>query len=259
LFTRFKGGLTPDKYALELYPIVQNMLNLQTSLFSLVANKQHSDTINIAIYPIPLCKTIVYLTKALFNQLYPYIHINILDYDTSFVPNLQQYSFIIFPTRFYSSFKQSLTNSPHLKVEQLFSDSFCLVYNSRLELSPNNRTNKISHLFSVSLKKLPFFSDKEAIAHLKKLGIIYDKPITYLDATSYDDILNFVSFNDNYAAILPQNFIRPYNKHLEYLKVVDMNFSPVKHYIAYNHIALNQYPEAQTFLDMLKTEAKKYS
>ena len=79
-----------------------------------------------------------------------------------------------------------------------------------------------------------------------------------MDTIHYDDILNYVKLDSSCFALLPQNFIRPYKDYLEFCTVIDLKIFISHHYVAYNQIDFHQFPQAQTFLNLLLKESSKY-
>lgn len=257
LFERSPSALHLTAAGTELYLRVAELLQLQNKLFNSVQNGQTYDAINIAILPLPIYQSIFYLTKALFNQAYPNIPVNICETSFALPPDAESYFFTCFSPevngkeRFYTKWLHQI---PHLKTTEIMTDYFCLVGNQAHRHT--RMPIKINTLFSLeSVKILPAFEEKKFLTHLKKLGFIYQKPIVYMDPISYDNIVNYVQSDPSCFALLPSNFILPY---LGVLTVFDFKFLMSHHYVAYNQIALHQFPQAQYFLEILLTEVQKY-
>lgn len=257
LFERSPFKLNLTAAGAELYPRVEELLQLQNKLFSSVKTAQTCDAINIAVLPLPIYQSIFYLAKALFNQVYPDIPVNIYESSFDLPPDAEPYFFTCFSPevnskdRFYTKWLHQI---PHLKTTEIMTDYFCLVGN---QVHQHIRMPiKINTLFSLeSLKTFPAFEEKKFLTHLKKLGFTYQKPIVYMDPISYDTIVNYVQSDPSCFALLPSNFILPY---LGVLTIFDFKFLMSHHYVAYNQIALHQFPQAQYFLEILLNEAQKY-
>lgn len=243
----------------KLYPLVKELLKLQNELFISTSSGQNYDTIDIAILPLPLHKSIFYLSKVLFNQLYPSININIHEYAFNVIPDPNRYFFTCFSPQIIHNCKW-VRQIPHLKTKEIITDSFCLIYNKQhLNILKSKTHIKIGTLFSIeSIKNMPIYDEKKVINHLKTLGFSYNKPIIYMDTIHYDDILNYVKLDSSCFALLPQNFIRPYKDYLEFCTVIDLKIFISHHYVAYNQIDFHQFPQAQTFLNLLLKESSKY-
>lgn len=259
LFTRKPHSLELTKAGAELYPFVKNLLELQNELFISASSNKAYDTINIAILSLPLHKSIFYLTKVLFHQLYPAITVNIHEYAFDAIPNSNQYIFTCFSPELNHNYKW-VHQIPHLKTNKIITDSFCLVYNQECSYTPKSKIPvKIGTLYSIdSLKDMSIYDERKVLEHLKTTGFTYNKPIVYMNPTYYDDILSFVQSDNSCFALLPQNFICPYKDYLEHLTVIDLKIFISHHYIAYNQIDFHQFPEAQIFLKLLLNESAKY-
>ena len=257
LFERSPSALRLTAAGAELYPRVEELLQLQNKLFSSVKTTQTYDAINIAVLPLPIYQSIFYLAKALFNQAYPNIPVNIYESSFDLPPDAEPYFFTCFSPevnskdRFYTKWLHQI---PHLKTTEIMTDYFCLVGNQAYRHI--HTPVKIDTLFSLEvIKTNPQFEEKKLLTHLKKLGFTYQKPIVYMDPISYDNIANSVQSDPSCFALLPSNFILPY---LGVLTVFNFKFLMSHHYVAYNQIALHQFPQAQYFLEILLNEAQKY-
>lgn len=257
LFERSPFKLHLTSAGTELYSHVEELLQLQDKLFSSVKTGQTYDAINISVLPLPIYQSIFYLAKALFNQVYPDIPVNIYESSFDLPPNAKPYFFTCFSPevnggeRFYAKWLHQI---PHLKAIGIMTDYFCLVGNQTYQHT--HPPIKIGTLFSLeSVKALPAFEEKKFLTHLKKLGFTYQKPIVYMDPIAYDNIVSYVQSDPSCFALLPFNFVLPY---LGVLTVFDFKFLMSHHYVAYNQIALNQFPQAQHFLEILLNEAQKY-
>ncbi len=260
LFYRNKSSVILTEHGQQLYPSIQNLLKLQNELIYSFSGNRSFTSINIAIFPIPLYKSLFYLAKLLFNNIYPDIEVNIFEHDFSSKLDPQSYFFICFSPQINNSpiFNQRIHNIPHLKVQEIMVDHFNLIYNKNNRRSSNSPT-KIGTLFSLeTLKQMPSFDEKKILSSLKKLGFTYKQPIVYLDALYYDQIIKYVYSDSSCFALLPQNFIRPYNDYMDSLAIADLQLFSSHHYIAYNGVSLKQFPQAQVFLDVLISEAAKY-
>ena len=257
LFERSPSALHLTMAGAELYPRVKDLLQLQDKLFSSVKTSQTYNAINITILPLPIYQSIFYLAKALFNQVYPDIPVNIYESSFDLPPDAEPYFFTCFSPeingkeRFYAKWLHQI---PHLKATEIMTDYFCL-FGNRAHRHTHTPI-KIDTLFSIeSVKALPTFEEKKFLTRLRKSGFIYQKPIVYLDPISYDNIVNSVQSDPSCFALLPSNFILPC---LGVLTVFNFKFLMSHHYVAYNQIALHQFPQAQYFLEILLNEAQKY-